>query len=103
MFGYQHYQQRVASYSFKAEYDLKYIHDKTGCEVRIWGRCYKRILIEPGSYLNLSARFNMNLVRYLDSVAMLWPLLKKQWNKLSYDESIRFNRIKVVKGKRYRK
>ena len=103
MFGYQHYQQRVASYSFKAEYDLKYIHDETGCEVRIWGRCYKRILIEPGDYLNLSARFDMNLVRYLDSVAMLWPLLKKQWNKLSYDESIRFNRIKVVKGKRYRK
>lgn len=103
MVGYQHYQQRVASYSFKAKYDLTYTHDETGCKVYIWGSCYKRILIDPGAYLNLSARYDMNWKRYLDSVAMTWPLLKKQWNTISYDESIRFNRIKVIKGKRYRK
>lgn len=80
MFGYQNYQQRVASYSLKMELDVVYTHDQTGLEVRCWGEAYRRILIDSGAFLNLSARFDMNWKRYLDSISMLWPSLKAQMN-----------------------
>lgn len=80
MFGYQNYQQRVSSYSYKMELDIVYTHDVTGLEVRCWGEAYRRILIDSGAYIGLSARYGMNWKRYVDSISMLWPELKAQLN-----------------------
>lgn len=68
--------ERKALYSTKLTFNVKTKHE-SGSELIIYGSCYKRKVIDPYDYIGLAWNPTITLFRAIDSVAMLWPTIRK--------------------------
>ena len=69
-------EERLTSYSWKNQQTLAFAH-KSGAKVFVETNLYERDIINPYDCISLTVSNNLNLFRAIDSVAMLWPTIKR--------------------------
>lgn len=70
-------EQRMTSYSHHIDQKLAFVHEETDARVYVTTNCYNRSIINPYDCITISVSNNLNLFRMIDSVAMLWPSIKR--------------------------
>ena len=70
-------EERKTSYSWHLQQNLAFVHERTGAKVFVDIKNYERQIINPYDCISLTVGNNLNLFRLIDSVAMLWPPVKR--------------------------
>lgn len=70
-------EDRKTSYSWNIQQKLAFVHERTGAKVFVDIKNYERQIINPYDCISLTVGNNLNLFRLIDSVAMLWPTVKR--------------------------
>lgn len=70
-------EERKTSYSWNLQQKLAFVHERTGAKVFVDIKNYERQIINPYDCISLTVGNNLNLFRLIDSVAMLWPTVKR--------------------------
>lgn len=76
LLGFDMSEERYTSYSWKNQQTLAFVHDN-GAKVFVETNVYERSIINPYDCISLTVSNNLNLFRAIDSVAMLWPAIKR--------------------------
>lgn len=77
LLGVDNSEQRMTSYSHHIDQKLAFVHEETDARVYVSTNCYNRSIINPYDCITISVSNNLNLFRMIDSVAMLWPSVKR--------------------------
>lgn len=77
LLGVDNSEQRMTSYSHHIDQKLAFVHEETDARVYVTTNCYNRSIINPYDCITISVSNNLNLFRMIDSVAMLWPSIKR--------------------------
>ena len=77
LLGFDMSEERLTSYSWKNQQTLAFNHKTSGAKVYVETNLYERAIINPYDCISLTVSNNLNLFRAIDSVAMLWPSIKR--------------------------
>lgn len=89
VFDYSIVDQQAASYSQKCDSVIDHFHEASKASVKIYVDGYERKIINPCDFTGIYVDIGYDLIRQLDTFAMLWPAIKKQLSEyqLSKKES----------------
>ena len=69
--------ERLTSYSFKCDQTLAFEDEINHSRVYVTVNNYDRLIINPYDCVSIELSVNLNWLRALDSIAMLWPTIKR--------------------------